>query len=137
MKKLMIIAAVFMLSSCSAGWHIRQAIKKDPAILLSKTVVLKDTVYSKEIMIRDSFLTAETDTIFLEKDKYWTRVIRVKDSIYVDGGCKSDTIYRDVIVELPPRVEYVKQERSKTPMYVGISIFLLLLLALLLRLMGK
>jgi hypothetical protein len=137
MKKLMIIAAVFMLSSCSAGWHIRQAIKKDPAILLSKTVVLKDTVYSKEVMIRDSFLTAETDTIFLEKDKYWTRVIRVKDSIYVDGGCKSDTIYRDVIVELPPRVEYVKQERSKTPMYVGISIFLLLLLALLLRLMGK
>jgi hypothetical protein len=117
MKKLMIIAAVFMLSSCSAGWHIRQAIKKDPAILLSKTVVLKDTVYSKEIMIRDSFLTAETDTIFLEKDKYWTKVIRVRDSIYVDGGCKSDTIYRDVIVELPPRVEYIKKERSKMPMY--------------------
>jgi hypothetical protein len=137
MKKLMIIAAVFMLSSCSAGWHIRQAIKKDPAILLSKTVVLKDTVYSKEIMIRDSFLTAETDTIFLEKDKYWTKVIRVRDSIYVDGGCKSDTIYRDVIVELPPRVEYIKKERSKMPMYLGIFISLLLLLALLLRMMGR
>jgi hypothetical protein len=137
MKKLMIIAAVFMLSSCSSGWHIRQAIKKDPVILLSRSFVLKDTVYSKEIVIRDSFLTAEVDTIFLERDRYWTKVVRVRDSIYVDGGCKSDTVYRDVIVELPPRVEYIKQEGSRAPMYVGISIFLLILLVLLLRLMGK
>jgi len=136
MKNLMIIA-ILTLSSCSSGWHIRQAIKKDPAILLSRSFVLKDTVYSKEIVIRDSFLTAEVDTIFLERDRYWTKVVRVRDSIYVDGGCKSDTIYRDVIVELPPRVEYIKKERSKMPMYLGIFISLLLLLALLLRMMGR
>jgi len=122
MKRLITLALLAtILSSCSASWNLRRAIMKDPSVLVPKEIVLRDTVYTQAIAVRDSFYLNQVDTILLEKDKYWTRIVRVRDSIYVDGGCESDTIFLERTVYVP-EVNYIKKEKKFPWLWLIISI---------------
>lgn len=74
MIKFIVIAAAFaalmFFSSCSAQWHLQRAIEKDPSIIKSKTIVLKEThkrdtliFFHKSILLPIPKDTARIDTV--------------------------------------------------------------------------
>lgn len=96
---------ILILSGCSAEWHLLKAVKKDPSILKTKTMIVTDTVVTEPIVVRDTVTTSKVDTIEIVKDKFRVKIMRSYDTLIIDGGCDSDTIVR--IIEVPvPVVEY-------------------------------
>jgi len=110
MEMLKYAVAILLLTSCSASWHLKRAIKKDPSLLNGgDTVLVHDTQFvTKERVLTDSFFTTCYDTITLEDSFVFTQVIRRDNVIKVYTKCKSDTvrITTKIPFKLPPTVTY-------------------------------
>lgn len=90
-----------MLSGCSAEWHLTRAIKKDPTILTQKEVIVRDTIVTKPVVVKDTVTLSKTDTIEIVKDRFRVKIMRSYDTLIIDGGCDADTIYRTISVPVP------------------------------------
>ena len=60
---------VLLLTSCSAQYHLKRAIKKDPTILEKDTVTVVDTVVTAPVEIKDTVTLLEKDTLVITKEK--------------------------------------------------------------------
>jgi hypothetical protein len=97
-----IMVLMAIIQSCSAGWHLRKAISKDPNILMQR-----DTVVETEVVVN------QIDTVILmSPDGVQVRLERIYDTVMVDVVCPPETVMVETIVELPPVVEY-KESESK------------------------
>jgi hypothetical protein len=101
MRYLIIILSM-LLSSCSAQWHIRKAIKKDPSIVNIDTLRVIDTVtfITKEVQV-DSVFRLTTDTVVIRKDNLTIKHYYTRDSVFIWGECASDTIYKVRELKIP------------------------------------
>jgi len=126
MKWLSMVAFALLLSSCSAQWHVRRAIKKDPLILKKDTLTMVDTVVTPPVEVRDTVVLKQVDTLMVFKDKLKVKVFRSFDTIRVDAICDADTIIS--IIEVP--VEKIIYKEKQTPMDMLKKLGLYLLLAL-------
>ena len=118
-----------MLTGCSAEYHLKQAIKKNPA-MAQISVYGIDTVFVRDsVSITDTFTTKTIDTITIEKDGVKTIVYRNHDVIRVHTVVKADTIRYTKTIQLPPQIKYT--ERVKVPQWVGLTLFLGLILLML------
>ncbi len=103
---------MLLLSSCSAQWHLKTAIKKNPLILEKDTVTVVDTVVTAPVTVRDTVTLNNRDTITITKDKLKIKIVRSFDTIVIDAECASDTIVRTI--EVPyEKVVYVQQKTLK------------------------
>lgn len=102
-KRLIIYAVLFFsivlaLTSCSASWHIRKAIKKDPTLFDTVTVVRTDTIIIKDIQ-KDTIvqwrLNVRDSIIFKDKTKVVYRILT--DSIEIDVDCPDQIIVKDSV----------------------------------------
>jgi hypothetical protein len=108
MKWLVKLILVLSLTSCSAQWHLKKAVRKDPAILEKDTLVVMDTVVSPPVAITDTVIMKQHDTITLVKDRLRVNIVKVNDTITIDAICDSDTIIS--IVEVPyEKIVYVEK----------------------------
>mgnify|MGYP007047762304 CR=1 FL=1 len=108
MKWLVKLILLTSLTSCSAQWHLRKAVQKDPMILERDTLVVTDTVVSPPVAITDTVIMKQHDTITLIKDRLRVNIVKVNDTITIDAICDSDTIIS--IVEVPyEKVVYVEK----------------------------
>jgi hypothetical protein len=97
------------LTSCSAQWHLKKAVHKDPTILEKDTLVVTNTVVSPPVAITDTVIMRQHDTITLVKDRLRVKIVKVNDTITIDAICDSDTIIS--IVEVPyDKIVYVEKE---------------------------
>lgn len=87
------LIGLLLLSSCSANWHLRRAIKKDPSILIKDTVTVRDTLVSETISTDTLIVSKPNDTITIEKDRLRIKILRSFDTLRVEGTCIGDTIY--------------------------------------------
>ena len=109
MKWLVKLNLLLLLMSCSAQWHLRKAVRKDPMILQKDTMVVVDTVVSPPVAITDTVIMKQHDTITLVKDRLRVNIVKVNDTITIDAICDSDTIIS--IVEVPyDKIVYVEKE---------------------------
>ena len=109
MKWLGRLILMLSLTSCSAQWHLKKAVQKDPTILEKDTLVVMDTVVSPPVAITDTVIMKQHDTIRLVKDRLRVNIVKVNDTITIDAICDSDTIIS--IVEIPyEKIIYVEQE---------------------------
>jgi len=109
MKWLGRLILMLSLTSCSAQWHLKKAVQKDPTILEKDTLVVMDTVVSPPVAITDTVIMKQHDTINLVKDRLKVSIVKVNDTITIDAICDSDTIIS--IVEVPyDKVVYVEKE---------------------------
>lgn len=104
MKKLIFIISLIILSGCGSQWHLRKAIKKDPSILLTDTILVIDTVtFITETIRTDSTFIISKDTVIIIKDKLTIKHFIHNDSVYIWGECEGDTIVkileREVLVD--------------------------------------
>lgn len=112
-RLILFIALICMLilsfSSCSAKWHIKRAIKKDPTILQADTVTIRDTVFLAEIRHDTAFLMQnDVDTFVIEKERLKVEIRRYYDTLKVNAECAADTVVRVV------KVQYKKVEYKET-----------------------
>ena len=99
---------MLLLTSCSAQWHLKKAVHKDPTILEKDTLVVMDTVVSPPVAITDTVIMKQHDTITLVKDRLRVSIVKVNDTITIDAICDSDTIIS--IVEVPyEKIVYVEK----------------------------
>lgn len=136
-----LIPFFFLLSSCSAGWHINRAIKKDPTILQTDTVRVVDTVQIvTEQIERDTvFKLSEThDTLIIKEDKLTIKHYynQITDSVFISGECESDTIIQVREIKVPFEKIVYHEDNSKwwwTPLIVLVCLVILLILIRLFR----
>ena len=125
MKWLVKLMLVLSLTSCSAQWHLKKAVQKDPTILEKDTLVVTDTVVTQPVAITDTVTLRQHDTIALVKEKLRVQLVKVNDTITINATCDSDTIIS--IVEVPyEKIVYVEKEtfwdKIKTLIYLLIII---------------
>ena len=132
MMKWTLLLLVSVLTSCSAHYHLRRAVKKDPSILQKDTITVVDTVVSKPVELKDTVVLRQTDTVTIEKERLRVRIVRSFDTIRVDAICEADTIVS--IVSVPyEKIVYVEREKlgSKiTKWLMALAIFVLVLFSL-------
>ena len=125
MKWLVKLILVLSLTSCSAQWHLKKAVQKDPLILVKDTLVVMDTVVSPPVAITDTVIMRQHDTITLVKDRLRVKIVKVNDTITIDAICDSDTIIS--IVEVPyDKIVYVEKESlwdkvKNLAIYIGLA----------------
>jgi hypothetical protein len=119
-----IIAIMIFFTGCSAEWHLKKAIQKNPAMAQTSTHTIDTLFVHDSVSITDTFTTKTIDTITIEKDGVKTIVYRNHDVIRVHTIVKADTIRFTKTIQLPPRVQY--KERIKVPQVVGVGLALLL-----------
>ena len=129
-----LLTLLFLLTGCSAEWHLKQAIKKNPT-MAQISVYGIDTVFVRDsVTITDTFTTKTIDTLTIEKEGVKTIVYRDHDIIKIRTIVKPDTIRIQKTIRVP-QIQY--QERVKVPQMVGIGIGLVLILTLLLALLKR
>jgi hypothetical protein len=90
--KILIVVATSILTSCSAEWHLKKAIKKGIELQKDSISVL-DTVIINEVFHDTTVVTKRNDTVFINKDQWHVKIVRINDTLQVQGGCSGDTIY--------------------------------------------
>ena len=128
MKWYIPILISFILSSCSAQWHLNKAVKKNPLILQKDTVTVVDTIVTLPVALTDTVVLKDMDTIVVEKERLKVKISRSFDTIRVDAICEADTIIS--IVEVP--VDRIIYQERETPMQKLQKLGLYVLLALVL-----
>lgn len=120
------IIILVMSTGCSAQWHLKKAIKKDPSLAQTSTHTI-DTLFVRDsVSITDTFTTKTIDTITIEKDGVKTIVYRNHDVIRIKTVVKADTIRYTKTIQLPAQIKYT--DRVKVPQWIGLTLFLGLIL---------
>ena len=120
---LVVIPAVAVMASCSASWHLKRAIAKDPSIVKPTAVRFDTIVVTKERKLTDTIVMNDVDTITIERDRVRVRLVRSYDTLMVEGTCLPDTIRIDVIREIP---QVVQPRRWRDQFNLWLSVVLLI-----------
>jgi len=128
MKWLVKLTLLLLLTSCSAQWHLKKAVQKDPAILEKDTLVVTTTVVSPPVAITDTVTLKQHDTITIVKDRLKVQLIKVNDTITINAECASDTIVQTINVPYD-RVVYIEKESiwdkiKNLAIYMGLAFLL-------------
>ena len=109
MKWLVKLILLTSLTSCSAQWHLKKAVQKNPMILKKDTLVVQDTIVVPPVVLKDTVIMKQHDTITLVKDRLRVKIVKVNDTITIDAICDSDTIVRTI--EVPyEKIVYVEKK---------------------------
>jgi len=101
------LICIVALTSCSASFHLRRAIQKDPTIIQPEIVQVVDTVIITPLeRTETTFVALPIDTITIEKERLRIKIRRIHDTLRVEGECRSDTITITETIELPPVIKY-------------------------------
>jgi len=95
-----------LLSGCSANWHLKKAIAKDPSILQPKELVVIDTVVVTPSLRVDTLTYFRTDTTTIEKERLRVQIKRIHDTLRISAECQADTVRIFKEVEVPGPVVY-------------------------------
>ena len=109
MKWAVKLILLVLLTSCSAQWHLKKAVQKDPLILEKDTLVVTNTVVTPPVAITDTVTLKQHDTIVIQKDRLKVQLVKVNDTITINAECASDTIV--TTIEVPyEKIVYVKEK---------------------------
>lgn len=129
-----VIVLLVMLTGCSAEWHLKKAIKKNPSLIQPSVHTIDTIVIRDSVAFTDTFVSKTIDTFTIEKEGVKTIVYRNHDVIRIKTIVKPDTIRIQKTIRVP-QVYY--EERFKIPQMVGIGLALLLALLFLILLIFK
>ena len=110
MKKLITILCLTLLFS-SCLYTKKRAIEKFCTTdSIPYSIVVHDTIVIKAIQV-DTFFNAKLDSFIVIKDRLEIRYKKVGEKIFIQGECKSDTIYKTKFVNvqvpiLKPKLEW-------------------------------
>ena len=129
MKKLILIGLI--LAGCTPQQRLNRLLNRHPYLGVTKDSTIFDTtrVITKDVRV-DTVTSIEgirRDTMIINRENLWIKTIVHKDSIYVFGNCKSDTI--EVTKEIKVPVQMFTYEKKTFWSRFGNKFFWLLLIA--------
>jgi hypothetical protein len=86
---LIILIVSLALGSCSADWHLRQAVKKGANVYVQRW---DTTIVTRERKIVDTVLLPKWDSVVINKNNIKVKLVRRVDTIRVSATCQSDTV---------------------------------------------
>jgi len=133
---------LLICSSCSLEKRLenkqRRAERKIEKLTIKYPMLLKrDTVKDTFNIITPlvkhdtSFIDTTSDTTYIYKDKLRIKYIRVGDTTYIEGECKSDTIIQTIeipVERIVVRKQSIAEQLSKNLKRILIYLFLLVIL---------
>ena len=129
MKLTRIILIIFIFISCSPIQRHARIVKKFPYVHRVDSVKLIDTIrintnkVISDTVVHEKYLL---DTIVLTKDNLTVKVLRFRDSIYINGEC--DTIFVEKIIERNIPVKYYKENKKNTFYWQIFAVILILII---------
>jgi hypothetical protein len=129
MKLTSIILIIFIFISCSPIQRHARIVKKFPYVHRVDSVKLIDTIrINTNKVILDTVVHKNylLDTIVLTKDNLTVKVLRFRDSIYINGEC--DTIFVEKIIERNIPVKYYKENKKNTFYWQIFAVILILII---------
>lgn len=129
MKLTRIILIIFIFISCSPIQRHARIVKKFPYVHRVDSVKLIDTIrINTNKVISDTVVYEKylLDTIVLTKDNLTVKVLRFRDSIYINGEC--DTIFVEKIIERNIPVKYYKENKKNTFYWQIFAVILILII---------
>ncbi len=135
MNPIPIVITALLLTSCSANWHLKKAIAKDPSILTQGVVIERVTdtitVITPELQVDTVHAWShDTVTTYIDRVRIRTKVDTVQRTVFVDVVCPPDTVFVEHTYEKTTIRPVVKQ---RTPWWL-VAVFLLVLSILLMLL---
>ena len=128
--KLVLSAFIFSLTSCSAQWHLKRAVKKDATILRDTIVKLDTTIVTEERNLVDTLVIQDTIVREIKSEGVVVRLQRIHDTIKVEAICESDTIKIVKEVEVVRYIQRKKRTIFEQTNTVIRSLILLLIIAI-------
>lgn len=140
MIKLFFTAVLIIGGGCSASYHVKKAIKKNPLAFHADTLTVSDTIII-EVPKVDTVFTYRFDTVEYIKNR-----VKIKyhydtltKNVFIEADCPDDAvIYKTKTITLPPII--VKPSlwgAIKSGSVIAISLISLMIIAYLLIKIGK
>lgn len=107
------LAFILILFSCSPIKRHQRLVRKYPFVHTTDSVKLIDTIIITTNKVQTDTVVHESllfDTIILTKDNLSVKVLKIRDSVYINGKC--DTIFIDKVVERTIPVKYYKEKNK-------------------------
>ena len=116
MKNLAIyFTLIILLTSCSEAKKLRRAEKKIykltqkfPQLLKKDTLHDTVSIVTSEVRHDTQFVSQPGDTTYINNGKLEIKYVRIGDTTYIEGKCKSDTIIQTV--EIPVEQIVIRKE---------------------------
>jgi len=122
-----VVLMAVLISSCSANYHLKQAIKKNPNIITEKVIRQVDTLIIRDsVKIEHTFTTKSVDTIIIDNEHFKSTIYRFHDTIKLVQVLKADTV-KITQKYVVPMVTY-KPWYEKYLGYVGLGLIILILM---------
>ena len=127
MKKLItILLFTYLLSGCL--YTKKRAIEKFCTTdSIPYSIIVHDTIVIKAIQV-DTFFNAKLDSFVIIKDRLEIRYKKVGEKIFIQGECKSDTIYKTKLVQV--KIPMVKPKDKWWVEYYWLPYLILLVLVI-------
>ena len=148
MKKILIYFILLLITtSCSEAKKLRRAEKKIyrltqkyPDLLKKDTLYDTFSIITPEVRYDTQFVDKPGDTTYINNGKLEIKYVRIGDTTYIEGKCKSDTIIQTV--EIPVERVVIRKETivDQVIRYFKSSIIwviILLVLAFIVRILWK
>jgi hypothetical protein len=121
------LLGTLLLTGCSAQWHLKRAIAKDPSVITERIVERWDTIKIPPIRIVDTVgIPMEGDSSVIDNDSVRVVITRYKDKLVVKTEVKERVVPHYVRVECPPQLN-VKPSRFQRAKDITLYLLLVLL----------
>lgn len=83
----------WVLSGCSAAWHLNKAVEKDPSLMTHKLDTVERLVTTPGVKKDSTIYSKEYDTVYITKEKLKMKYVNLPgDTAYIEGECLPDTV---------------------------------------------
>ena len=118
-KSISTLSLIGFLASCSASWHLNQAVKKDPSILRPTVVTKWDTIVIPPIMLVDTVsIPSAEDSSVIDNDTVRIVITKFQDRLIVKTEVKERPVAKQVSVECPPQLVQPESKTGKVKNYL-------------------
>jgi len=127
---------ILILFSCSPAKRLERLVSRHPELRHPDTLIVRDTLISPAVRA-DTLLHLEQlyDTVILEKERLQVKLLRLHDTLYVEGNCLPDTIYYEKQIPVE-KIKLIKEPFNLKPVLwlLGALIILIMILSIVKRL---
>jgi len=104
------LSLLILSTACSPQKRLERLVSHHPELRLADTVLFHDTLRLSEVTLDTALpLIRLSDSSVIRKDRLEISLVKLRDTIYLKGRCKADTIIRTLRIPVE-RIKLIKTE---------------------------
>jgi len=126
------LSLLLLSTACSPQKKLERLVAHHPELRLADTILFRDSLKLPEVTLDTALaLIRLSDTTVIRKDRLEISLIRLRDTIYLKGRCKADTIIRTLRIPVE-RIKLIKTEPKENVlskfMWIAAGLIVIILL---------